>query len=67
MSSTITEVPTLAVEGMDSQRRDLPTQILHADEVAYAKQLEPFGGKEDMTKGGDVYVHPLRISFMVYL
>lgn len=67
MSSTITEVPTLAVEGMDVQRRDLPTQILHADEEAYAKQLEPFGGKEDMTKGGDVYVQPPRFLFIVYL
>ena len=52
---------------MDSQRRDLLTQILHADEEAYAKQLEPFGGKEDMTKGGDVYVHLLCFLIMVYL
>ncbi|KAJ5676110.1 hypothetical protein N7462_009007 [Penicillium macrosclerotiorum] len=55
MSSTITENPAIAIDGMSDKRRDLPTQIFHADEEAYAKELEPFGGKEDMTKGGDVY------------
>ncbi|CAL5867648.1 uncharacterized protein PFLUO_LOCUS1867 [Penicillium psychrofluorescens] len=55
MSVTLTQNSTLAIGSKSTQRRDLPTQILHADEVAYAKQLEPFGGKEDMTKGGDVY------------
>ena len=58
MSTTIVEtVPVVAktkVTGV--QRRDLATQILHADEEAYAKQLEPFGGKEDMWQGGDVQV-----------
>lgn len=56
MTSAITQTSTIAVERNSTPRRDLSTQILHADEEAYAKQLEPFGGKEDMTQGGDVYV-----------
>ena len=58
MSATMTQ--TLPVETKTtltetlSERRDLRTTILHADEEAYAKQLEPFGGKEDMWQGGDV-------------
>jgi hypothetical protein len=35
-------------------RRDLHTNINYADEEAYAKQLEPLGGKEDMWQGGDM-------------
>lgn len=45
--------PTLVVD-KSVERRDLATQILHADEEAYAKQLAPLGGKEDMWQGGDV-------------
>jgi hypothetical protein len=37
-----------------SSRRDLQTNINYADEEAYAKQLEPLGGKEDMWQGGDM-------------
>lgn len=61
MSATATETaPTEAttrMTGAPAERRDLATQILHADEEAYAKQLAPLGGKEDMWQGGDVYVH----------
>jgi hypothetical protein len=60
MSATIVENETATMVFSSgtkgATRRDLATQILHADEEAYAKQLEPFGGKEDMWKGGDVYV-----------
>jgi hypothetical protein len=34
--------------------RDLKTKINHADEEAYKKQLEPFGGKEDLWQGGEM-------------
>ena len=34
--------------------RDLKTQINHADEEAYKKQLEPLGGKEDLWQGGEM-------------
>ncbi|KAK2786940.1 hypothetical protein FQN53_005886 [Emmonsiellopsis sp. PD_33] len=56
MPATLMEpAPARAQTKLDAvQRRDLATQILHADEEAYAKQLEPLGGKEDMWKGGDV-------------
>jgi hypothetical protein len=37
--------------------RELKPQINHADEEAYKKQLEPFGGKEDLWKGGDMWVY----------
>jgi len=43
-----------AANGSPKERRDLKTVIWHADEVAYKKQLEPQGGKEDMWQGGDM-------------
>lgn len=57
MSTTTTQLAPAEspVSIRPGRRRDLSTQILHADEAAYAKQLEPFGGKEDMWQGGDVY------------
>lgn len=57
MSTTTTEAvrQQTGVDIKPDGRRDLATQILHAVEEAYAKQLEPRGGKEDMWQGGDVY------------
>lgn len=66
MSSTINGTSVLVIERNSTLRRDLSTQILHADEEAYAKQLEPFGGKEDMTQGGDVYVHRFCLPSVAY-
>jgi hypothetical protein len=57
MTSATIQTTNFAIERNSTPRRDLFTQILHADEETYAKQLEPFGGKEDMTQGGDVYVY----------
>lgn len=45
----------MQINAHPGDRRDLKTQILHANEKAYAKQLERFRGREDMWQDGDVY------------
>ena len=57
MSTTTVEVVSQETQlsgNAPAKRRDLKTQIMHADEEAYKKQLEPLGGKEDLWQGGDV-------------
>jgi hypothetical protein len=60
-------VPIIAekTNGNVQTPRDLKTQINHADEVLYKKQLEPVGGKEDLWQGGDMFVrsHSSRIMY----
>jgi hypothetical protein len=48
------QAETVVTSKSGSSRRDLQTNINYADEEAYAKQLEPLGGKEDMWQGGDM-------------
>jgi len=55
-TETIQKTVPVRTNGAPHKRRDLKTQIWHADEELYKKQLEPKGGKEDMWQGGDMSV-----------